>query len=256
MSKPVWAIGPVSLCNAKGKEMSERGKAASIEEAKCLQWLDSQSPRSVVYVSFGSHPHISDKQIHEIALGLEASQQPFIWVMRDYSLENTHDERCKFPEEFEERTLKKRGVIIRGWAPQLLILSHPSVGGFITHCGWNSTLESICAGVPMITWPLFAEQHLNAKMVIEILRIGLPIPSCESNDYMLVGWECIKRAVLELLVEEKGRGARCRAIELGEAAQRALKKGGSSYKRIDALIQQMCSIANANAEKFIHENDE
>ncbi|MED6203317.1 UDP-glycosyltransferase, partial [Stylosanthes scabra] len=104
---------------------------------------------------------------------MEATNKPFIWVIRDgkhlQELENWIKE-----EGFEERN-KDKGLIIRGWAPQVLILSHPAIGGFVTHCGWNSTLEGITAGVPMITWPLFADQFLNEKLVTHVLKVGVSL---------------------------------------------------------------------------------
>ncbi|XVF45100.1 hypothetical protein PTKIN_Ptkin02bG0178800 [Pterospermum kingtungense] len=111
-------------------------------------------------------------QLIEIALGLEASGQHFIWVVRKQNNNNGNDD-C-LPEGFEER-VEGHGLIIRGWAPQMLILDHEAVGGFVTHCGWNSILEGITAGVPMVTWPLSAEQFLNEKLVTNVLKIGIVV---------------------------------------------------------------------------------
>lgn len=123
----------------------------------CLQWLDKQPDGSTLYISFGSVAILSLTQLHELALGLEASGQRFLLVVR-----STQDADSLLPEGFEERT-KERGFVVNGWAPQLWVLSHDSVGGFLTHCGWNSSLESICRGVPMLTWPIQAEQAMNAR---------------------------------------------------------------------------------------------
>lgn len=125
----------------------------------CLQWLDKQPDASVVFVSFGSVAVLSIPQIHEIALGLEASGQRFLLALR---VPPNPDNQPLLPELFEERT-QERGVVLWGWAPQLWILSHPSLAGFVSHCGWNSSLESICRGVPLLTWPIQAEQAMNAR---------------------------------------------------------------------------------------------
>ncbi|KAF5932405.1 hypothetical protein HYC85_028576 [Camellia sinensis] len=107
----------------------------------------------------------------EIGLGLEASNKAFIWVIKDKVEEL---EKWNLEDRFKERT-KDRGLLIRGWAPQVLILSHWGIGGFVTRCGWNSTLEGICAGVPMTTWPMFGEQFCNEKLIVQVLRIGVSV---------------------------------------------------------------------------------
>ncbi|KAL3642633.1 hypothetical protein CASFOL_013448 [Castilleja foliolosa] len=137
--KKVWSIGPVSLCNEDESDKAERGDKASIDEHECLKWLDLQKLSSVIYACLGSLSSLAASQLGELGLGLEASDRPFIWVVR-----NASDEFKKWLDEerFEER-VRKRGLLIHGWAPQVLILPHPSVGGFLTHCGWNSTLEGV-----------------------------------------------------------------------------------------------------------------
>jgi hypothetical protein len=138
-----------------------------------MGWLNSKKPGSVIYACLGSLCRLIPAQLIELGLGLEASNQPFIWVIKTGE-RHLELEEWLVKERFEER-IKGRGLLIKGWAPQVLILSHPAVGGFITHCGWNSTLESVCSGVPMITWPLFAEQFFNEKLVVEVLRIGIKV---------------------------------------------------------------------------------
>ncbi|XP_042957819.1 UDP-glucose flavonoid 3-O-glucosyltransferase 7-like [Carya illinoinensis] len=108
----------------------------------------------------------------EIAMGLEASGQQFIWVVKKDK--NEKEDEDWLPMGFEKR-MEGKGLIIRGLAPQVLILDHEAVGGFVTHCGWNSTLEGVTAGLPMVTWPLFSEQFVNEKLVTEVLKIGVPV---------------------------------------------------------------------------------
>lgn len=118
----------------------------------------------MLYVCFGSLYEFAESQLLEIALGLESSNICFIWVIKS-------DAFLLLDKDFEER-VKDRELIIKGWAPQVLILNHPAVGGFMTHCGWNSVLESVSSGVPMITWPLFAEQFYNGNFVLTHWKIG------------------------------------------------------------------------------------
>ncbi|XVF17838.1 hypothetical protein REPUB_Repub10bG0159200 [Reevesia pubescens] len=169
---PIYPIGP--LVRKDGKQVLDK---------QVKNWLDKQPVESVIYVSFGSGGTLSAKQIIELAWGLEQSQQKFIWVVRppsDNALgtyftigKNNGDDTPDYvPEGFFTRT-KDIGLVIPTWAPQAQILSHPSVGGFLSHCGWNSILESITNGVPMIACPLYAEQKMNAAMLTEDFGIAV-----------------------------------------------------------------------------------
>lgn len=238
-----WCIGPLSLCNSETPDKAERGNKASIDENKCLKWLDSREPLSVVYACFGSLCRLVPSQLVEIGLGLEASNHPFIWVIRE-DKKSSELERWLLEEGFEERT-KDRGLLIRGWAPQLLILAHPAIGGFLTHCGWNSTLEGVCAGVPMVTWPMFEDQFTNEKVIVQIsgtgVRVGVDVP-CRFGDEEKVGvyvkWEEVEKAIGRLMDGgEEGEGRRKRARELGEIAKKAIEEGGSSHSNMTHLIQ-------------------
>lgn len=242
--KPVWSIGPLLppavLDNnviERGKFRS-RGKAADIDEAECLRWLDSRRPKSVVFVCLGSQFFLGDKQIRALASGLEASGQAFVWAIRcpaQQDLKSCKDTDVGLPEGFEERT-RKRGLIIWGWAPQLLILSHPSVGAFLSHCGWNSTLESISSGVQMITWPMFAEQPFNSKLLVE--RLGIAIQICLDVSGVPDEDE-VRRAVIMLLAEEEGNAMKRKAEELSKLVKIAVDKEGSSYMNLESFVQEM-----------------
>ncbi|KAJ9555457.1 hypothetical protein OSB04_010071 [Centaurea solstitialis] len=245
----VWCIGPLSLCNSDSPD--QRGNVASIEEERCVKWLDSKEPGSVVYACFGSLVRVNTPQLIELGLGLEASNRPFIWVIRSV---HRSDEVEKWLAEsgFEER-IKDRGLLIRGWAPQLLILSHPSVGGFLTHCGWNSTLEAVSSGVPMITWPQFAEQFINEKLIVEVLRIGVGVGADAVIHVGEEDWSGVKvknedvKKAIEKVVDGgiEGNERRKRAKELGKIANNAIKEGGSSYLNLTLLIQDIMHHANA-----------
>ncbi|KAH7510995.1 hypothetical protein JRO89_XSUnG0229000 [Xanthoceras sorbifolium] len=190
--------------------------------------------------------HIRPQQLMEIGLGLEASNCSFIWAIRkDHLTEEL--EKWLEEENFEEK-VKGRGLIVRGWAPQVPILSHSSVGGFLTHCGWNSTLEAVSAGKPMITWPMFAEQFYNEKLIVQVLKIGVRVGvevsvnwAAEEKVETLVKREVIEKAIEKLMMdyEKEGEERRKRARELGELAKKAVEEGGSSYLNVQLLIQHI-----------------
>ncbi|MBA0866702.1 hypothetical protein Goshw_023550 [Gossypium schwendimanii] len=246
IKKKVWTIGPVSLCNRINLDKFERGNKASIKEQKCMKWLDSKEPRSVIYACLGSLCRLVPAQLIELGLGLEASQQPFIWVVK------TSDERAEelekwFSEQKYEERIKGRGLLIKGWAPQVLILSHPAIGGFITHCGWNSTIESVCSGVPMITWPQFSEQFFNEKLIVQILKIGVGVGvevsvrwGEEEKLGVLVKKHQVEKAI-DMLMDggEEGENRRVRARELAEIARKSLENGGSSYCNMSLLVRDI-----------------
>ncbi|KAF7811007.1 scopoletin glucosyltransferase-like [Senna tora] len=234
MGRKTWHVGPVSLSNRDMKKKANRGKEASIDEEECLKWLDSKKPNSVLYLCFGSIVTFNESQLKEIALALEASGQNFIWVVRRSKQED--DEWL--PEGFEKR-MEGKGLIIRGWAPQVLILDHEAVGGFVTHCGWNSTLEGISAGVAMVTWPVGAEQFYNEKFVTEVLGVGVPVGVKKWVRVVgdSVNKEAIEKAVRRIMEEEM----RNKVKEFAKMAKEAVEEGGSSYLNLSALIHELQS---------------
>lgn len=244
----VWCIGPVSLSNTDNLDKVQRGhndKNVSVDEWIHMKWLDSQKQESVIYACLGSLCNLTLSQLIELGLALEATKRPFIWVIRDG---NHLEELEKWIEEsgFEGR-INGRGLVIKGWAPQLLILSHPSVGGFLTHCGWNSTIEAICAGVPMVTWPLFADQFFNEILVVEILKVGVrigvksPVKWVEEEETsVLVKKEDIEKGIERLMDERNESEERKKRIrEYGEMAKRAVEKGGSSDCNVTLFIKDI-----------------
>ncbi|OWM83706.1 scopoletin glucosyltransferase-like [Punica granatum] len=246
LGRRVWHVGPVSLCNRsiQDKEQRGNGNKSSVEGQECLEWLESKKPDSVIFLSFGSMFEFSGQQLLEIVMGLEASGQQFILAIRNKG--NTDGDDV-LPKGIEKSVKEKgKGLIVRGWAPQVLILEHEAVGGFVTHCGWNSTLEAITAGVPMLTWPLYAEQFYNEKLVTDVLRVGVGLGAqeCErwsSERKFLVGRKEIEGAVLRFMVGEEAVEIRRRAKALGEAARRAVERGGSSYCDAEALLAELRS---------------
>uniref|UniRef100_A0A7N0TVD4 Glycosyltransferase n=1 Tax=Kalanchoe fedtschenkoi TaxID=63787 RepID=A0A7N0TVD4_KALFE len=239
MNRRAWHVGPVSLCYRNVQEKGTRGKVAAIGDSECLKWLDSKRPDSVVYLCFGSGVNFPDAQLRDIASGLEDSGQNFIWVIRRGSGGDSTD---YLPEGFEER-VRGRGLLIRGWAPQVLILDHPSVGGFVTHCGWNSVLEGVSAGLPMVTWPLSAEQFFNEKLITGVLKTGVGVGTTKwsrnGEDHMRS--DQVEKAVRLLMEGEDAEERRRRARQLGRTAKLAVEKDGSSYEDLENLLADLKS---------------
>ncbi|KAI9078483.1 hypothetical protein K1719_039579 [Acacia pycnantha] len=223
---PVYLVGPISqtdLIDAK-------------DRPECITWLEKQPPRSVLYVSFGSGGTLSQEQLNELALGLELSGHKFLWVLRApssdanaayHNASSSYESPKEFlPKGFLERT-KDRGYIVPSWAPQIQILSHSSVGGFLSHCGWNSTLESVVHGVPLITWPLFAEQKMNAIILNDVLKVAVK-PDKVNKENGIVEREEIREVIKTLMEGEEGKEIFKRMKDLKEAAAKAMKEDGSS----------------------------
>ncbi|GLJ41405.1 hypothetical protein SUGI_0857050 [Cryptomeria japonica] len=236
--KPVWSVGPLLPQAFFNDERRLQLQA----DTECMRWLDKRAPASVLYVSFGSMSSLSATQIGELADGLERSGQPFLWVLRiadgaHSSMEAQFDSACKFLQHGFERRLEGRGFIARNWAPQLDILFHESTGGFLTHCGWNSTVESISAGVGMLTWPLHCDQFANSALITRELKAGVEVKewkNAEENE--LVSSEEVEKAVKRLMRSEEGMQVRKRAQELRSEARKAVGDGGSSWKDMDSLL--------------------
>ncbi|KAF7811002.1 scopoletin glucosyltransferase-like [Senna tora] len=250
LGRKAWNVGPVSLSGRDMKEKANRGREASIDEQECLRWLHSKQPNSVLYISFGSMTNFPKSQLKEIAMGLEASGQYFIWVVRSQKEDEEEEEEEWLPEGFEKR-MEGKGLIIRGWAPQVLILDHEAVGGFVTHCGWNSTLEGVSAGVPMVTWPTGKDQFYNQKFVTEVLGIGVAV-GVEGDS---VEKEAIEKAVRRIMEGEEAVEMRNRAKKFAKMAKEAVEEGdhkdkspGNSDNNIDKVTKKFprpdCLIAD------------
>ncbi|CAA0812769.1 UDP-glycosyltransferase 73B4 [Striga hermonthica] len=188
-----------------------------------------------------TRPHSEHvEQIFEIARGLERSECKFLWVLRDADKGDVFAgevRRAPLPQGFEEK-VKGRGLIVRDWAPQLEILGHPSVGGFISHCGWNSCMESMSLGVPIIAWPMHSDQPRNAVLTTNVLKIGIQITDWERL-HEIVKSGAIEKAVKMLMASEEGDEIRKRAERLGIAVRESLKEGGATAKEMDSFIEDM-----------------
>ncbi|XP_059281410.1 zeatin O-xylosyltransferase-like [Lycium ferocissimum] len=219
-----WALGPFNPIKIQ--------KDSKDHCHKCLRWLDKQEPNSVLLVSFGTTSSLSSDQIKELAMGLEKSDQKFIWVVRDALLEE--GEKVKIPNGYEER-IKGRGIIVKDWAPQFEILGHSSTGGFMSHCGWNSCMESITMGVPIASWPMSFDQPRNAVLVTNVLKIGIVVKDWECRDDLVTS-TIVENCVRKLMDSPEGDKMRMRAMELGKKVRESMMDGGVSRMEMDSFI--------------------
>ncbi|KAJ3677526.1 hypothetical protein LUZ60_003250 [Juncus effusus] len=215
--KKAWSVGPLSPTDGAH---DVRGMMSS----ELATWLDGCSNGSVVYICFGSQSETSDEQAKAVSDALELSQVRFVWVLRGAT--------C-LPPGFESRCTD-RGRIIRGWAPQLAILNHSAVGWFLTHCGWNSVLEAITAGVAMLTWPLGADHFCNARLLIETVKIAM----CVTEGANAIPDVMELTNVLKTTYSEEGREIRERVGELRRLAKETVT-GGSSWRDLEEMVLEI-----------------
>lgn len=222
---PIYTLGPLTLlANQIPSTNLEIASNLWKEEPECMEWLDSKEPNSVMYLNFGSIAVISEEQMVEFAWGLANSNKSFLWVVRP---DLVVGEKTMLPSEFLSET-KGRGILAR-WCNQEKVLKHRAVGGFLSHMGWNSTLDSICGGVPMICWPFFAEQMTNSWLACGKWGIGIEM---DSN----VKREQVEKVVREMLEGEKGKELKRKAMEWKTKAEEATKLGGSSHTNLEKLV--------------------
>ncbi|EPS71017.1 hypothetical protein M569_03738, partial [Genlisea aurea] len=224
---PVWPIGPLlpPLMMAGNSRVigKHTGREPGISPEKCLDWLDIRPENSVLYISFGSQNSIGASQMTALAKGLENSGKPFIWVIRPpVGSDPDGDFRSEWlPEGFRDRT-KDEGLMVPGWAPQPEILCHRATAAFMSHCGWNSAMESLSQGVPLIGWPLAAEQGYNAKMLAE--EMGVCAEVTRGADSELTA-ETVTSVITTVMESEGMRG---RAKRIAELIRKAAGDGDGS----------------------------
>ncbi|KAJ9673863.1 hypothetical protein PVL29_023425 [Vitis rotundifolia] len=230
MFPTIYTIGPLQLFldQIQDTELKSIGSSLWKEEPECLKWLDSKEPNSVVYVNYGSITVMTPQQLIEFAWGLANSNQTFLWILRP---DLVSGESAILPPEFVAE-IKDRGLLA-GWCPQEQVISHPAIGGFVTHNGWNSTIESLCAGVPMICWPFFAEQQTNCRYCCTEWGVGMEIDSDVKRDE-------VAKLVRELMVGEKGKVMKKKAMEWKHTAEVATTgPNGSSYLNLEKIFEQV-----------------
>ncbi|PON42801.1 UDP-glucuronosyl/UDP-glucosyltransferase [Trema orientale] len=228
----VYAIGPLNLLASQqilhDNILKSLGSSLWKEDPRCLKWLDSKEPNSVVYVNFGSVAVMTAEQLVEFAWGLANSNKNFLWVIRPDVIKGG---AATVPPEFLTET-KERGLLA-SWCPQEAVLNHPAIGGFLTHSGWNSTLESICGGVPVICLPIFAEQPTNCRYSCREWGIGMEIEGEVERGK-------VETLVRELMDGEKGKEMKKRAMEWKKLAHQASAGPKSeSHVNLDNLIEKV-----------------
>ncbi|XP_030526540.1 beta-D-glucosyl crocetin beta-1,6-glucosyltransferase-like [Rhodamnia argentea] len=196
-----------------------------------IEWLDKREKSSTVLLSFGTEYFLTEKEREEIASGLELSNVNFLWVIRFPVGESMELEEA-LPEGFLER-VRGRGLVIDGWAPQGKILEHPSTGGFVSHCGWGSVMESMKSGVPIIAMPMQFDQPMNTRMVGEV-GVRLEVKRNESGDLERLE---IAKVIRDVVVEKAGEGVRKKAKEMSDSIR---KKGEGELEEVADALVQLC----------------
>ncbi|KAL7262590.1 hypothetical protein ACSBR1_000869 [Camellia fascicularis] len=237
MYPPIYTIGPLQflLDQFPQNHLNSIGSSLWKEEIECLSWLDSKEHNSVIYVNFGSITVMTPQHLIEFAWGLANSNQTFLWVIRpDLVIGDSAILLPDFVNETKERSL------LASWCPQEQVLNHPSVGGFLTHCGWNSTLESICNGIPMLCWPFFADQQTNCWSCCSQWGVGMEINSDVKR-------EEVDRMVRELMGGEKGKEMKRKVMEWKKLTKEATARSvGSSYLNFEKLVRSVLMSTGSN----------
>lgn len=239
LGRPAWPVGPI-LLSMEGRARS--GRESGITSELCNKWLDAKPANSVLYIAFGSQNTISGSQMKQLAMALEDSGTNFIWVVRPplgFDINSEFKAGEWLPEAFEQRIQdQKRGLLVHKWAPQLEILSHKSVSAFLTHCGWNSVLEALSHGVPLMGWPMAAEQFFNSMLLEKEIGVSVEVargPTCEVKHE-----DITKKIELVMNETEKRKEMRRKACEVRDMIKDAIRDDegfkGSSVKVMDEFF--------------------
>ncbi|XP_010058058.2 UDP-glycosyltransferase 43 [Eucalyptus grandis] len=233
---PVYSVGPIIDLDGPVKWHPQRAEQEAI-----VQWLDKQPPSSVVFLCFGSMGSLGAPQVREIANGLERSGFRFLWSLREpprgkLDFPGEYEKMDQpLPEGFLDRTAETG--LVCGWVPQVTILAHKAIGGFVSHCGWNSILESLWSGVPTATWPIYAEQQMNAFQMVAELGLAVEVRLDYREGSALVSAEELERGLRCLM--DGGGEARSKVKEMRDKSRAAVAEHGSSYASMRRLVQQL-----------------
>ncbi|CAH9140177.1 unnamed protein product [Cuscuta epithymum] len=238
VNERIWSVGPLLPPGDENSGPAERGGSSTVSTDEILSWLDSREDNSVVYVCFGSQAVLTDRQMEALVLGLEKSGVNFLWSTK-VPTGHVGEGYGAIPTGFRER-VGPRGLVIQGWAPQVLILKHRSIAAFLTHCGWNSTLEGIVAGAPLLTWPMGADQYVNADLLVDEFKVGM---RASEGQEMVPDSDELAR-LLSKAVKEGGGEAKVRALELKHAALDAIVEGGDSFNNLENFVKHLSELAS------------
>ncbi|CAH1434385.1 unnamed protein product [Lactuca virosa] len=232
MNPRTFTIGPLHLMqeHVHDERLKQIGSNLWKEDVSCINWLDTKDPGSVVFVNFGSITVMTKEQLTEFGWGLANSKKDFLWVTRP---DIVGGNEAMMPPEFVDET--KERAMMTSWCPQEQVLKHPAIGGFLTHSGWNSTIESISSGVPVICWPFFAEQQTNCRYSCVEWGIGMEIDTDVKR-------EEVEAQVREMMDGKKGKMMKSKASEWKKKAEEAVAIGGSSYLNFDKLVSEVLLI--------------
>ncbi|KAJ7946108.1 Glycosyltransferase [Quillaja saponaria] len=231
-------VGPL-FKNPKVPNTIIRGDCLKADD--CIQWLNSKPQASVVYISFGSIVYQPQEQIDEIAYGLLNSQVSFLWVLKPPH----RDLEVKphvLPDGFSEKT-KDRGKLVQ-WSPQEEVLSHPSVACFLTHCGWNSSVEALTSGVPVLTFPAWGDQVTNAKFLVDVFGVGIRLGHSQAENRLITRDE-VKKCLQEATSGAKAVELKQNALKWKMEAEAAVAEGGSSDQNLQAFVEDIRNRSSA-----------
>ncbi|KAK3001395.1 hypothetical protein RJ639_022326 [Escallonia herrerae] len=229
---PIWPVGPLVPSSLLGKEdATDEGIDLFKSEDTCIEWLNRQKPSSVIYISFGSLLMESPKEKESIATALKRSGHPFLWVVKPSDSKSEESEGT-LPLK---NGMGDQGLIVK-WSPQTQVLAHPSVACFLSHCGWNSLSESITAGVPIIAYPQWTDQPTNAKLITDVLHIGVRLTK---NQEGLLGSEEVEKCIQEIMSGPRSDEYKTNAAKLKQAAREAVSDGGSSDRNIQLFVDEI-----------------
>lgn len=231
----VKPVGPL-FKNPKAPKTSIGGDLMKADD--CFEWLDSKPPTSVVYISFGSIVHLKQEQVDEIAHGLLSSGVSFLWAMKPPG-KAFGSEKHVLPDGFLEKVGDKGKVV--QWSPQEQVLAHPSVACFLTHCGWNSSVEALTSGVPLVTFPQWGDQVTNSKFLVDVFGVGLRLCRGRAENRLITRDE-VEKCLLEATVGEKANELKQNALKWKKAAEETVAEGGSSDRSLEDFIDEISKI--------------
>ncbi|KAK7295243.1 hypothetical protein RJT34_18148 [Clitoria ternatea] len=219
---------PSMILDKRVKDNEDYGVTQFKSEEYCMTWLDDKPKQSVVYVSFGTMVALNEEQMKEISYGLRDSGSYFLWVVRA-------SEEYKLPKDFQKKS--EKGIVI-AWCSQLKVLAHKAIGCFVTHWGWNSTLEALSFGVPVVAVPQWSDQNTNAKQIVEVWKMGVRATKDETQ---IVRQEVLKNCIREIMEREKGKEVKSNVMQLKSLAAQAVNEGGSSHKNTKEFVNCLLS---------------